>query len=292
MSDNNGSGDPGNPAAGAGGQGDAGAGGGGDPPASWFAGFEDPALRGLAETKGWKSPEELAKSYRGLESHLGVPADRLIKLGEGNVLSPEDRQRLGLAPPATPEEYGIQTPEGMDPTFATEVSKVMLELGLTKSQAEGLVKWNNDFAGKLGEAETARKQVEDTNAMNALKAEWGGEFDTSSNLARRAGQEVMQLTGMTAEQLSAMEESIGTAQFLKMFAAIGSKYNAEAPFHDSGNAGQRQAVLSPDAAKSQIEQLKGDADFTKKLMEEQDRGVVGPNMTRWRQLHQVASGGQ
>lgn len=262
------------------------------PPPQWYAGFEDAALRGLAETKGWKSPEELAKSYRGLETHIGVPADRLIKLGEGGVLSPEDRQRLGFAPPATAEEYGIQTPEGMDPTFATEVSKVMLELGLTKSQAEGLVKWNNEFAGKLGEAETLRKQTEDTNAINALKTEWGAEFQGSSELARRAGTEVMNLTGMTAEDLNALEESVGTAKFLKMFAAIGSKYNAEAPFHDSGNAGQRQAVLSPDAAKAQIEQLKGDPEFGKKITEEMENGWIGPAQTRWRQLHQIAAGNQ
>lgn len=262
------------------------------PPPQWYAGFEDAALRGLAETKGWKSPEDLAKSYRGLEGHLGVPADRLIKLGEGNVLSPEDRQRLGFAPPATPEEYGITAPEGMDPSFATEAAKAMHTAGLTKDQAAALLKWNTEFAGTISAAEVARKTVEDTNAINALKQEWGGEFQGSSELARRAGTEVMTLTGMTAEDLSAMEESLGTAKFLKMFAAIGSKYNAEAPFHDSGNAGQRQAVLSPDAAKAQIEQLKGDPEFTKKMMDEMENGRVGPAQTRWRQLHQVASGNQ
>lgn len=264
--------------------------------APWFAGFEDPVLRGKAEANGWKSPEDAVKNYANLEKHLGVPADRLLKLPEA-ADAPEWKEiRTKLGWPAAPEkaeDYGITAPEGMDPTFATEVSKVMHKLGLTKEQASGLVQWNSEFGAQLGEKETQRLAAEDQLGLAELRTKWGQQYDGSVALARRAGQELSAVAGLTPEQLSAMEGAVGTAAFLRLFAAAGSQNNKEAAFHGSEGAGSSTGtMMSPDVAKAEIERLKGDPEFGAAMIKEMEGASgKGPKRDRWEQLHRIAAGG-
>src|SRR4051812_22872278 len=50
--------------------------------APWYGGVADAELRGFAELKGWKSPDDALVSYRNLEKLQGVPPERLLKLPE------------------------------------------------------------------------------------------------------------------------------------------------------------------------------------------------------------------
>lgn len=283
MSDNNGSVDTGNPAGStpAGGQ-------------AWYSSIEDAGLRGMAETKGWKNPADVLTSYRQLEQHIGVPPERLIKLPD-KADAPEwgdIRKKIGFAAPDKAEDYGLTQglPEGADPAFANYISAKAHELGVPKAQLEGLAKaWN----GYIGEAESKHAEAEKLKgeaALSQLKTEWGERYGESSELARRAGQEIMQVTGMSADQLNQIEGAIGTAAFLKMFAAVGSRNNAEASFHGSEGVGSRGGFMSPDAAKAEIQRLSSDIEFGKAFMAEQERGLEGPNVQKWKRLNQIAAG--
>jgi len=264
--------------------------------APWYAGFEDPIMRGKAEANGWKTPEDAVKNFANLEKHLGVPAERLLKLPEAADAPEwkEIRERLNFPKaPEKPEDYGITAPDGMDPTFAGEVSKVMHKLGLTKEQAAGLVEWNSKFGAEIGAAETARLAAEDQLGLAELRTKWGQQYDGSVALARRAGQELSTVAGITPEQLSAMEAAVGTAAFLRLFAAAGSQNNKEADFHGAEGAGSSTGqLMSPDVAKAEIERLKGDAEFGAALVKEMETTTgKGPKRERWETLHRIAAGG-
>ncbi len=287
MSEENGSAVAGNPA------GDTAAGQAPANQGAWYGSIEDAGLRGLAETKGWKNPAEALSSYRQLEQHIGVPPERLIKLPE-KADAPEwgdIKKKLGFAAPEKAEDYGLTKglPEGADPAFAQYISSKALELGIPKSHLEGLAQaWN----GYIGEAEKKHAEAEKLKgeaALGELKTQWGERFNESAELARRAGQEIMQTTGMSADQLNQIEGAIGTAAFLKMFAAVGSKNNAEAPFHGSEGGG-RSGFMSPDAARAELNRLSGDLEFGKGFLAEQEKGVIGPYQEKFRQLNMIAAG--
>ncbi len=283
MSDNAGSVETGNPA----GQGAP----GGEQP--WYSGIEDASLRGLAETKGWKNPAEALNSYRQLETHMGVPPERLIKLPD-KADAPEwgdIKKKLGFSAPEKPDDYGLTQglPDGADPGFAQAISAKAHELGIPASQMKGLAEFWNSYIGDADSKHQQAEQLKGQVALDSLKTEWGERYNESAELARRAGQEIMSTTGMTADQLNQIEGAIGTAAFLKMFAAVGSKNNAEAPFLGSESGGNR-AFLSPDAAKAEIQRLSADVEFGKGFMEEKDRGLQGPYTQKWEALNKIAAG--
>ena len=267
----------------------------GDVPAAWYAGFQDPVLRGVAETKGWKSAEDSVKSYFHAEKLMGAPAERIIKLGEDMTLSPEDRQRLGFpVAPEKPEDYGIQSGENGHPEFAAKMAGLLHGTGISKEQAAKLVEGWDGIQKELSDGEAARLKSEDEAGLAELRTTWGQQYDGSVALARRAAQEITSVTGMTPESLSAIEAAIGTAAFLKMFAAVGSQNHKEATFHGSEGAGSSSGgMLSPDVAKARIESLKNDADFGAALMKEMETASgTGPKRQLWEQLHKIAAGSQ
>lgn len=291
MSDNNGSApDAGSPPP-----------GGAPPPAAgsdapWYAGFEDAALRGKAEANGWKSPEDAVKNYATLEKHLGVPADRLLKLPEAADAPEwkEIRTKLGWPEaPAKPEDYGIQAGEGGNAEFATGMSKLLHETGISKDQAAKLVTGWDGIQKALMDAEAARLASEDQAGLAELRTKWGQQYDGSVALARRAGQELSTVAGLTPEQLNAMEGAVGTAAFLRLFAAAGSQNNKEGAFHGAEGAGSSTGVMmSPDVAKAEIERLKGDPEFGAAMIKEMEStSGKGPKRDRWEQLHRIAAGG-
>lgn len=260
----------------------------------WYSGFEDPVLRGKVELKGWKDPKAAIESYFALESHVGVPPDRLIKLPEkaddpGWV---DIKKRLGMSAPDKPEDYGLTAAEGGDPEFAKTMAGVFHKAGLTKDQSAILqADWNKTITD-IDARQAAANKVKGEAELATLRNEWGGAYDASVEAARRAATEVGPLAGMTAEDLSALEGAVGTAKFLKMFAAVGSKNNTEADFHGAADAGGAKGFMSPDVARARIETLKADPVFGAAWLKEIENGVKGPKQQELEQLHKIASGGQ
>lgn len=260
------------------------AGGEGGGAKAWYADIEDAELRGLAEIKQWKDPGAALKSYQQLEKTIGVPPERLLKLPEkaddpawGGI-----KEKLGFAAPAKAEDYGIPVPEGIDPGYAAKVSAKALELGIPKSMLLGLAEFQNkEMADMIAADQLAAQQKSDAD-IAALRTEWGEQFAPSSELARRAVTEYAALGKLDAESLNAMEGAMGTANFLRMWAAIGSK-SAEAKFVDAGDAGARNFAMSPDAAKAKIAALVQDKEWGARKL----AGGAREN-EEWATLHRIA----
>lgn len=235
--------------------------GGGNEP--WYAKIADPDLRGLAELKKWDSPDKALQSYKHLESHMGVPPERLLKLPE----KPEDpawgdiKAKLGFAAPEKPEDYELDIPEGFNDDYAKAVAAKAKELGIPKHMLKGLASHNNELVKAALDAAEKADELRQSDAVAALRAEWGGSYETSMALAQRAEEQIIQETGLSSESIEAWRKA-DPAGYYKLQAWVGSK-TGEARRID-GNQPPEQMQMSPEAAKVRLKERMADGDWFKR----------------------------
>jgi hypothetical protein len=260
---------------------------GGQATDTWYSKFEDPGLRGYIENKAWKDPGEAVTAYRNLETFVGTPADRLLKLPE-KADDPAWRDihtKLGFAAPDKPEGYNIEVPEGASPEFADQARQWALKNKIPAHMMEGLSKdWNAWVAGQV----TAQQEQEQLRAqadLNQLRSEWGQSYAGSVELARRAAGEAARIAGIGAEELSAVEGALGTAKFMRLFAGIGSTTSGEAPAHGTESPGRTGFNLSPEAAQARLDGLKKDSAWFQRYNSGDQQA-----RSEWDTLNRIASG--
>ncbi len=256
----------------------AGAGAPADPLADWRQGLDDHAR--LIDTKGWAGPGDVVRSYVELERLLG--AERMA------IPSPDDAEgvrdalrRLGA--PVEPSGYALAAPEGApDGWYREEAADrfraLCHEAALTPAQAKAL---HDGWVGQLLEAETAGERIRAASQAeldDTLRADWGGRYAARLDLARRAAARF----GTEAE-IDALEDRIGSAPLMRLFAAIGEQLGEDALV---GNGDGRLAASAAQAV-GEIGDLKLDADFMSALADASSTGHREAK-ARWRRLHDTA----
>lgn len=246
----------GNPAADAAGQGSAAPTG---QQGQWFDSFPE-EVRGTIQTKGWQSPADVVQSYTNLEKLLGAD-----KAGRGLVLPKEDADpsewnqvydRLGR--PKSAEEYKLPIPDGDTGEFAKVAAGKFHELGLTAKQAAGLAEWWNGQSAAMQQAQMESMGQNAEQEMAQLQKEWGKEFDSNIEAARRATRQF----GVGEETLSKIENAIGTRELLKLFSSIGKGVGEDSFVQGKGGG----FGMSPEAARVRINQLKADPEWSAKYL--------------------------
>lgn len=228
-----------------------------EPPKPWYAELEDPELRGYSETKGWKTPKDLAESYRNLEKLAGVPKERLLKLPEKlddvEAMKPI-LSKLGLSAPDKADDYGLTTLEGADLEFAKVAQGWMHESGLSKAQALKLaglqMAWEKQQKGQLDEAAAQE--------LGAFDAKHGANAEAKKEAARRA----ITNFGVDEDGMKAVEAALGPARFFDLFSGIGERIG-EAKFID-GDSKPKSFSMSPEAAMARKTELMTSTDWVKK----------------------------
>lgn len=253
---------------------------GGAPP-SWYAGFQNPEIRGYVETKGFQSPEALAESYRNLEKLRGVPADRLLSLPDKPDAPEWDAVWARLGRPDKPDGYGLQVPDGQDRGFADRMSTVMHKLGISKAAADGLnAEWNAFIAEEMQAAERDAQQA-DAADLATLRGEWGQKYNENVELGRRAGREF----GLSEDDFSAVSRALGSRKTLQLFQRIGAKIGEPERFDADGGSSPGFG-LTPEGARARLKQLQGDSAWATKYL----NGDVAAKQEAER-LSRIASGG-
>lgn len=227
-----------------------GGGDGGAPAAAWYG---NEAHKPLIESKGFKSIDDVITWGTNAEKLIG--ADRA---GRTLVMPKDDkdvegikafRQKLGV--PEKAEDYGLPVPEGQDDGFAKLASSWLHEIGVPKDMGQKVAgKWNEHIAKLVADSDAAIKADSDKQ-LDALKTEWGGEFDQNSEFARRFAA----AAGWDKAKIERYEQAFGTATMLKDLHGLGKKLG-EAGFTPSD--GQGGGGVSPAQAVQKIEQLKAD----------------------------------
>jgi hypothetical protein len=124
----------------------------------------------------------------------------------------------------------------------------------------------------------------------ALDKNWGTNKTYNEAVAMRALQELGKAAGLTPEQTKAGWDAlsttggIGASYAMEMLRTFGAKMG-EAPFIASNpNNGGNNQVMSREQAKAQIEALKVDKAFYKRMVI--DKEVAAKN--QWTDLHKIA----
>lgn len=257
--------------------------GGTDP---WYSKIADPDLRGLAELKKWDSPDKALQSYKHLESHMGVPPERLLKLPE----KPDDpgwgdiKAKLGMAAPEKPEDYELSVPEGFSDDYAKVIAQVAKEAGVPKHMLKALQDATNGYSKTAIEAAELADKQRQTDALASLRADWGGNYETSMALAQRAEEAVMRETGLTQDSVDAWR-SADPAGYYKLQAYIGSKMGEARRIDGDTNPENQQ--MSPEAAKVRLKDRMGDKDW----FERWEKGDVDAR-NEFKRLNQIIRASQ
>lgn len=219
----------------------------------WTAAFDEDT-NAYVSNKGWKEPSDMLMSYRNLEKFAGGSKNLLELPPEGATPEQLDAFYSKLGRPGTPDEYGLEIPQGGDPELTNWFKGTAHKLGLTATQAKALYGEFNGMSGSLQEKLQARQAQESTQAIGSLRQEWGQAYDQMIGAGRRAATAL----GYDAGKLGAIEEKLGTAEMLRLFATLGSKMGEDSFAGDRGEGG---FGTTPAAARQQIADMKLDKQF-------------------------------
>jgi len=258
---------------------------------AWYEGHNfTPEDIGFIQNKGWDDPMKSITAYKNLEKFHGVPAEQLMKLpksfDEPGALDPV-YDRLGR--PASPDKYDLKLPDGVqiDQKRMDLVKGVAHKIGLNPKQLQALVEADAQYMGEV----TANYQAEKTQKQEAevasLQKEWGTHFEERAELGRRFVRNSLPAGIDKEATLSAIEEAIGTALTLKLFANAGEKTMKEHNVPDS--SGDRPFGYTAEQAaadkKSLMDELKADP----ARLANYNKGI-GPDIDKMGRINKILSG--
>lgn len=225
----------------------------------WMAGADD-ATRGYIQNKGFKNPLEVVTGYQNLEKLRGVPSERLLQLPE-NVTDGESMravyERLGAG--KTAEDYKLPVPEGDNGEYAKEAAKWMHELGIPVHLGVKLAEKQNEYITQQREAITTQISERQAEQQEALKTDWGDKYDRNFTVAKGAAHTL----GLDKETVDKLESVFGYDGTFKLLHTIGQKFG-----EDRFISGDGLVNLTPsqEEARAEIEMLKKDKEFSKKMV--------------------------
>ncbi|PTR07872.1 hypothetical protein C8K11_11383 [Novosphingobium sp. GV055] len=221
-------------------------------PADWMKGLttDGDALAWLANKK-FATPAALVDAYRQTERafHTAIP-------GENDPAERWDAFYKRVGRPDSPDGYDVAAPDGFEsnPEFTGRFKETAHKMGLSAKQATGMVEWYNQeaLATLQAEANATREQ------QQALRAEWGADFNKNIEIARRG----MQVLGIDNATLDGMGRGIGVDQALKIMAKLGTM-TSEDMLRGGGNT--PGFTVSEETAQAELDSFIGDKDATAKL---------------------------
>lgn len=221
---------------------------------TWGLSDED---KGYIQSAKYSDASAIIKALRDTKAYVGADKNDLIRIPKADKDGNRDLSDVykALGRPEKAEDYGLG-----DNDFAKAAADKLFELGLNAKQAKALA----DFMAE--QDATMQKNADDewnanvNKGVEALKKEWGSDYEVNSQLAQKAVREIVEATGLTEEELNKIEKTLGTDKSMKLFYSIGAKEGGIKNLTNY-NAGQE----TPEIAAYKIAELKKDRDFVKKL---------------------------
>lgn len=185
--------------------------------ANWYDSAPD-EVKGFIQNKGWDDPIKAVTSYQQLEKFQGADPDSIIKLPKEG--EPMDAVYEKLGRPKTVDEYKWEAPDGVqvDNNYLNAIKSAAHESGVSQQAFEKLASTHAQYELQIREAMAKEIEQQQTAELKQLESEWGDKFGERVELGRRfVSQNIPEGMDKT-ETLSAIEDAIGTAAMLKLFA--------------------------------------------------------------------------
>ena len=202
--------------------------------------------------KNFKSWDALAKSYVHANRKLGVPSDQLMQIPQGENADWNGVYKA-IGRPDTPDQYELNGTGEMADNFRNQAH----QMGLSQKQASQLMDWYSEVQSGVDTNDDADFASEQVQWVADLQKEWGDSYIKNTKLAERAFRqfgsedalEVMNATGLGSHPA-----------LVKMFSQIGQFLAEDGQL--TGNQQGRIGGITPGSAKTRIDELLNDKDFT------------------------------
>ena len=202
--------------------------------------------------KNFKSWDALAKSYVHANRKLGVPSDQLMQIPQGENADWNGVYKA-MGRPDTPDQYELNGTGEMADNFRNQAH----QLGLSQKQASELMNWYSEVQSGVDSSDDEDFASEQVQWVADLQKEWGDSYIKNTKLAERAFRqfgsedalEVMNATGLGSHPA-----------LVKMFSQIGQFLAEDGQL--TGNQQGRIGGITPGSAKTRIDELLNDQDFT------------------------------
>lgn len=222
---------------------------------NWMDTLDDDT-KGYVANKGFKDINAVVKSYQHIEKKLGGDAESLVRIPGESASADEVNQFYNkIGRPETADQY--EFPEG-DKAFQDRLKNIFHGAGVTGKQAQHIVAEYDKYATEVAQQQQESMQLKITEGDRELRTEWGAAYDKNEDLAARAAVAL----GVTPDQITGLEETMGHAAVMKMFHNIGSKISED----DFEGGNRPNGALSPAEAKQMIAELKSNKEFSSRLL--------------------------
>ncbi len=210
---------------------------------------------------GYQGLGDVIKSTMSLEKLKGARAEELLRLPKSDADLPELWSKLGR--PEKPDGY--QLPEHKLDEGGIDLRPVLLpkahEVGLTQKQVAALDSHLNEVLRGLGKRQDEAFAARVAQETEALRAEWGEQYDRRLSVASKAVEKLREASGLELSegQLLAAEKVLGSAWLTKLMYGVAQMAGGigEAQFVD-GDVGERGVGMSRAAALAALEQFQAD----------------------------------
>src|ERR1700675_2486732 len=228
----------------------------------WFTG-SDAETVGYLQNRGWdKLPAKDAalqavKSYREAEKHIGAPPDQILRMPKDATEKKgwaKIYARLGV--PDKPEGYDFKDVKFTDgaelnPDYQTAFRTLAQENHLSKDQALAVARSVTKLMETAEATDTAAYNQKLEVEKGTLRTNWGSNAAAYKVIAENAATKL----GVTAEEIQALEKSVGYARVMDMFRNIGQRIGEDKFVGNGGGGGN---MLSREQAIAQLSSLEND----------------------------------
>lgn len=269
-------------------------------PAPWHGGKIDADTLGWWQTKGIDPSDpvgvttKLTEQYRNAEKLIGVNPSELIRLPKANAAESDISafwQKVGVPKEAKDYDFsGVKFADGtdLDQGFSDTMRNALLASRTPKERAPEVVKAIVKFMEGNDAAEAAEVTAKTQAEAAALEKNWGTNKDANMVVAKAALERLGTAAGLTAEQTKAGWDAltkvggIGASAAMEMLRVAGARMG-EDKFIGGGPGGGQSQVMSREAAKAEIDALKRDTEFGRRLL-----AGGREERRKWDDLHKVA----
>ena len=229
---------------------------------SWLNGADETTV-GYVQNKGWSDPKQVLDGYRNLEKLLGADKANNAVIIPRAEADPKEwaavYDRLGR--PTGPDGYKVEVPKGGDANIQNAALAKFHELGLSKQQGETLAKWYNDLGTQSIQMQETQRAQQFQQEEAAVRQEWGNAY--TQNLAQ--AQAAARGLGLDNATIDKMSEALGHKGTMQLLQKIGSRMGEDG-FVTGDKTESFGNALTPGQAKSEIQSLMSDRDFTRKYL--------------------------
>lgn len=210
---------------------------------------------GFIQSLQYKDAGALIDGLKNTRSYIGIDKNDLIKIPkpdkDGNVDYTEVWNRLGRPETA---DYGLP-----DTDFAKAIAPELHKIGITKSQADSLVSFIEAYEKSERKAAEDGARDVNTKAEEALKKEWGADYEVKSEAVGEFVRKLATDLNFTGEDFDNLQKTMGYDKAMKLLYA----FAGDGAIKDL--SGYTAGKETPEVAAYKLKELMADPETAKSL---------------------------